>query len=204
VTDSPAADPRAHEPDPVDAFAEGVRVRLGHPWQVERSPKGFVARLPLPQTDPAPQEGAVTDELRLEVTADAASRTYSWSSRRQRAFDRDVSRAGWGASGYSARRDVQSTQYSGERRTWSFRRTPDGLVHDPQRAEDTSGRAADLRAVAAERGWTEREGGAPAGISGGSPKRMLILAGAIIGAVVLIIVGVGVVLVMNVVQTFSH
>lgn len=189
-------------PDPVEQFRLGVETAFGMPWRVERTADGFVARFALRPA--VTGEVTASDEVHLRVVADPAARSFTWSSRRVAAIDIDRERRGWSASGYRASREIDSRSYSGLRRTFSFRRTPEGLVPDPASPEDSAGREGDLRRVAAELGWTEEasRGGNPLGSL--PPKRALVLMGVFAGVVVLLIVAVGIFVISSVAGSFAR
>lgn len=191
------SDPQAA--DPIGEFRAAVAVEFGPPWTTDRTSDGFVARYPLRH---ATSEGfAASDEVHLRVVVDEAARTFSWSTRRIAAHDLDRERKGWTLGGYSASRRVSSGRYTGLRRTMTFRRTPEGLVANPDAPEDSAGREADLRAVAARLGWTERAGAGSGGLNVAvdlPPKRMLVLMAVFAAVVVLSILGIGIFVVSQV------
>lgn len=186
--------------DPVEQFRAAVADAFGAPWRVERTETGFVAAMPV-RASVATDGVTFDDEVRMTVDADQETRRFGWSTRRVAGFERDVTTR----SLTGARRDVDSARYTGSRRTWTFRRTPEGLVPKPEAPEDSAGREADLRRVAAGLGWTEVS--APTGgrvATSLPPKKTLILMGVFAAVVVLFIVGIGGFVIANVLGTFTR
>lgn len=177
--------------DPVEQFRLGVEAAFGMPWKVERTADGFVARFAL---QPAVAgEVTASDEVHMRVVVDPDARTFGWTTRRVAGIDIDRERRGWSVGGYEASRERNSRSYSGLRRTYTFRRTPEGLVPDPSGPADSAGREADLRRVAAELGWTEQPGSGGSGVAAGlPPKRTLVLVGVFFAVVLIFIVAVGI------------
>lgn len=196
------SDPQTRATDPIDEFAAAVEAEFGTPWRTERLADGFVARYPLGH---AVADGFTAgDEVHMRVAADPLAKTFAFATRRIAASDLDRERAGWTTAGYGYSRTVETTRYTGMRRTMSFRRTPDGLVPNPDAPDDTAGREADLRAVAERLGWTEK-GGPPTGLNVAvklPPKRMLALMAIFAGVVVLSIVGIAVFVIAQVAGAF--
>lgn len=188
--------------DSVDEFRAAVEAEFGAPWTTEATADGFVARYPLGHA--AADGFVVGDEVHLRVAADPVAKTFAFSTRRIAASDLDRERKGWGLGGYRYSREFRSSRYTGRRRTMVFARTPEGLVPKPEAPEDSAGREADLRAVAARLGWAE-DGPEPGGVNVAlnlPPKKQLILMGVFAGVVLLVIVGVATFVVSQVAGAF--
>ena len=183
---------------PVEQFRLGVQAAFGTPWHVGRTVDGFVARFAL--QPPVAGEVTASDEVHLRVVVDVDARTFAWSTRRVAGIDIDRERRGWSAGGYEASRERNSRSYSGLRRTYTFRRTPEGLVPDPSSPADSAGREADLRRVAAELGWTEQPGSGGPGVAAGLPrKKTRLLVGVVFAVVLIFILAVGIFVVSTVI-----
>lgn len=166
-----------------------VGEKFGAPWRVEERPGGFAAILDLRTKAARFNPTALPDDVIIEVQVDEAARVFSYDANRVAGGTRESESRG--PLSYS--KSVDSKNYRGKRMSFSFKRTPEGLVPDTDDPFNTTAKEAQLVALGRSLGLTLDEAQAPAfalRVSTMPSKKMLIAVAVGFGVVILGIIAV--------------